>query len=244
MISFLDMLLRMGLALLLGALIGFERERREHEAGMRTIALVSLGACLFTLVSAYGFLSLLGIPHVTLDPTRVASYIVAGIGFLGGGSIFLSREGNRVKGLTTAAVIWLVAAIGVACGAGLLVVAVAATVLELLALIVLRYVERLLLPAQFESRPHIRIEATPIGGELIGQVYDILSRAGISAEKLEIGLEQESKILQIACHTLDARALAQVVGELRILPGVRSVRAGMGTPRATTATKDLKLAQS
>ncbi len=71
MISFLDMLLRMGVALLLGALIGFERERREHEAGMRTIALVCLGSCLFTLVSAYGFLSLLGIPHISLDPTRV-----------------------------------------------------------------------------------------------------------------------------------------------------------------------------
>ncbi len=122
MYSFLTILLRLGLAVFLGALIGFERESREHAAGMRTNALVSLGSCLFTIISAFGFLDFISTPHVQIDPTRIASYIVAGIGFLGAGSIFLSQDKNRVKGLTTAATVWLVAAIGMACGAGLFAV--------------------------------------------------------------------------------------------------------------------------
>src|SRR2546430_4346157 len=129
MYSFLTILLRLGLAVFLGALIGFERESREHAAGMRTNALVSLGSCLFTIISAFGFMDLLSIAHVQLDPTRIASYVVAGIGFLGAGSIFLQPQTNRLKGLTTAATIWLLAAIGMACGAGLIVVAVASKLL-------------------------------------------------------------------------------------------------------------------
>src|SRR5438270_9599437 len=120
MITFPTIMLRLGLALVLGAVIGFERESREHAAGMRTNALVSLGSCLFTIISAFGFMNLLSINHVQLDPTRIASYIVAGIGFLGAGSIFFSREEEKVKGLTTAATVWLVAAVGMACGAGML----------------------------------------------------------------------------------------------------------------------------
>ena len=112
MISFPEILLRLAVALMLGAVIGFEREQKEHAAGLRTLALVSLGCALFTIISAYGFLELLTIPHTTIDPTRIASYIVAGIGFLGGGTIFLSQQNEKVKGLTTAAKIqWQVAVI-------------------------------------------------------------------------------------------------------------------------------------
>src|SRR5206468_12469675 len=96
MITFPTILLRLGLALVLGTVVGFERESREHAAGMRTNALVSLGSCLFTIISAFGFMDLLGIAHVQLDPTRIASYVVAGIGFLGAGSIFLQPQTNRV----------------------------------------------------------------------------------------------------------------------------------------------------
>src|SRR5947208_16508245 len=154
---FLTILLRLGLAMVLGALVGFERERREHAAGMRTNALVALGSCLFTIISAFGFLDFLGTLHVQIDPTRIASYVVAGIGFLGAGSIFLSRDTNTVKGLTTAATVWLVAAIGMACGAGLLAVAVVATVLGLIVLIVLRLVEHLLLPHQHSTKQRLQI---------------------------------------------------------------------------------------
>src|SRR5258708_14263864 len=97
MISFPTILLRLGVAIVLGAVIGFERELKDHPAGMRTLALVSLVSALFTIVSAYGFLSLLSIPHLTLHPTRIPSYFVVGIGFLVGGTSLLIHAYARVR---------------------------------------------------------------------------------------------------------------------------------------------------
>ncbi len=114
----------LGLALLLSAAIGLEREIRQKSAGLRTHALVGLGAALFMLVSKYGFSDVLG-PRVVLDPSRVAAQIVTGIGFIGAGLIFVRRD--AVRGLTTAASIWLTAAVGMAAGAGLPWLALAAT---------------------------------------------------------------------------------------------------------------------
>jgi putative Mg2+ transporter-C (MgtC) family protein len=133
-----DALLRLVVAAGLGAAIGVEREVREREAGIRTHLLVSLGSCLFTIVSAYGFHEFLssGASVVRADPTRIAAQIVTGIGFLGAGAII--REGISVRGLTTAASLWVVAAIGMAAGAGYYWPAVAATLLTLLALWPLR----------------------------------------------------------------------------------------------------------
>jgi putative Mg2+ transporter-C (MgtC) family protein len=230
MISFPEMLLRLSLSMLLGALVGLERERREHGAGTRTIALVSLGSCLFSLISAYGYIDLTRLPHITLDPTRISSYVVAGIGFLGAGTIFFSREANRVKGLTTAATIWLIAAIGIACGAGMLLVAVTTTVLGLLVLTVLRFVEKLLLPRQFESRQRIKIEVASIGGQLIGQVYDLLTRADLKVDGLDIRAEPETDSLRVACRVNDERMLGEVVNELRALAGVRAIEVSIDTP--------------
>ncbi len=227
MYSFLTILLRLGLAVFLGALIGFERESREHAAGMRTNALVSLGSCLFTIISAFGFLDFISTPHVQIDPTRIASYIVAGIGFLGAGSIFLSQDKNRVKGLTTAATVWLVAAIGMACGAGLFAVAVVATALGLIVLIVLRLLERLVLPRQTATTQHLQIEAASMAGQLIGQVYDTLMHADIRIKTLDLRSEQEGEVLQIICTIPDTATLAKVVDQLRVLPGVRTVQANL-----------------
>jgi putative Mg2+ transporter-C (MgtC) family protein len=133
-----DALLRLAIACGLGAAIGFEREIRDREAGIRTHLLVSLGSALFTIVSAYGFHEFLtsGDNIVRTDPTRIAAQIVTGIGFLGAGAII--REGLSIRGLTTAATLWVVAAIGMACGAGYYWPAAAATVLTILALWPLR----------------------------------------------------------------------------------------------------------
>jgi len=109
MIPLSTTLLRLGLALIFGIAIGIEREYRAQPAGMRTMALISLGTCLFMLISLFGFEDLQGLPHMQLDPSRVASYVVAGIGFLGGGSIFLNQAKDRVRGLTTAATVWVTA---------------------------------------------------------------------------------------------------------------------------------------
>ncbi|HLE58829.1 MAG TPA: MgtC/SapB family protein [Candidatus Limnocylindria bacterium] len=128
-----DLAGRLVVGLLLGAAIGFERELRGHSAGLRTHALVSLGAALFTVISAYGF------SGEAVDPTRIAAQIVSGIGFIGAGTILQHR--GSVRGLTTAASLWSVAAIGMAAGAGLLGMAVIGTVLILVVLSVLDWVE-------------------------------------------------------------------------------------------------------
>lgn len=116
---------------LLCSLIGVERQFRQKAAGYRTHVLVGLGSCAFTLVSAYGFSAVLG-TDVNLDPSRIAAQIVSGIGFLGAGVIFKGR--SVVRGLTTAATIWVAAAVGMACGSGMLSLAIALTGLHLVTL--------------------------------------------------------------------------------------------------------------
>lgn len=127
--TLLEQLVLLAVSFVLSALIGIERQRSMKSAGVRTHTLVGVGSALFTLVSAYGFASVLG-AGVQLDPSRIAAQIVSGIGFLGAGVIFVRR--NAVSGLTTAASIWLTAAVGMACGADMLVQAIGATALYLL----------------------------------------------------------------------------------------------------------------
>jgi putative Mg2+ transporter-C (MgtC) family protein len=122
----------LGISVLLCGIVGLERQISQKSAGIRTHTLVGMGSAGFTLVSAYGFSSVTGATHV--DPSRIAAQIVSGIGFLGAGVIFMRRD--VVRGLTTAATIWVSAAIGTACGAGQVPLAVAMTVFQLLALVV------------------------------------------------------------------------------------------------------------
>jgi len=138
MLSDVSLTSRLLLAALLGSVIGFERERLLWAAGLRTHMLVSVGSCLIMIVSAYGFSDVLG-PHVILDPSRVAAQVVSGIGFLGAGSIILRNE--VVKGLTTAASLWAVAAVGLAVGGGLYYASVAATLIILVILAGLKPLE-------------------------------------------------------------------------------------------------------
>jgi len=129
----LELTARLVAALLLGGVIGWERELQRMPAGFRTHALVSLGSAIFTVVSAYAFTG------PGSDPTRIAAQIVSGIGFLGGGAIL--HYGGTVRGLTTAASLWSVAAVGMAAGAGLYVVAAIGTVLVIIGLEVFQRIE-------------------------------------------------------------------------------------------------------
>src|SRR6185295_18249062 len=132
MLPELEIAVRLLVAAALGSLIGFERERLLWAAGIRTHMLVCVGACLVMIVSAFGFSDALSQQNVNLDPSRVAAQVVSGIGFLGAGSIL--ARGEIVKGLTTAASIWTVAAIGLAVGGGLYLAAGASTVIILIIL--------------------------------------------------------------------------------------------------------------
>lgn len=133
-------LVRLALAAVLGGIIGFERETLNKGAGLRTHMLVTLGASTFMVSSIMLVGEFADEPgQVRVDPTRIASTVVMGIGFLGGGIIFKSE--TRVRGLTTAAGLWVAAAIGMAAGAGFYITAIGGTVLALLALVVMRQVE-------------------------------------------------------------------------------------------------------
>jgi putative Mg2+ transporter-C (MgtC) family protein len=115
----------LGMAFLLSAVIGLEREIRHKSAGMRTYTIIGTAAALFLLISKYGFTDVLVENRIVLDPSRVAAQIVSGIGFIGAGLIFVRED--KVNGLTTAATVWLVTAIGMACGAGLPILALVVT---------------------------------------------------------------------------------------------------------------------
>ena len=133
-----EMIMRLLLTLLLSGLVGLERQVHRRDAGLRTHILVALGSCLIMLTSIYVFD--IYKDQVVLDPVRIAAGVVTGIGFLGAGTII--RESDRVRGLTTAASLWVVAGIGLAVGIGFNKVAIYTTVLVLIVLYFLRFIDK------------------------------------------------------------------------------------------------------
>jgi putative Mg2+ transporter-C (MgtC) family protein len=171
--SDLELLGRLLLAAVLGSAVGAERELHDQPAGLRTHVLLTIGACLFTLVSAYGF----GGPA---DPSRLAAQIVTGIGFLGGGAIV--RHGLTVRGLTTAASIWATASIGVAVGAGSYLLAAGGTVLVVGTLFGLRAV-RNVLQRWSVSREEYVLSTRP--GFDVAMIAEVARREGVAIRGLE-----------------------------------------------------------
>jgi putative Mg2+ transporter-C (MgtC) family protein len=167
-------LVRLVIAAVLGGAIGLERELDEKAAGLRTHMLVSLGAALFTMVGAYGFHDFLagGASTIRTDPGRIAAQIVTGIGFLGAGVIF--RQGFTIRGLTTAASLWVVAAVGMAAGAGFWEGAVIATAVGLVSLRPLEWLKERALPQRAASRMVVELA----DGATTGDVLDTLERIG------------------------------------------------------------------
>ncbi|CNH99130.1 MULTISPECIES: MgtC/SapB family protein [Yersinia] len=138
-----DLLLRIALAGALGGLIGIERQLRSKEAGLRTHILVGIGSAMFMIVSKYGFEDLLTLEHVSFDPSRVAAQVVSGMGFLGAGTIMIQKQ--MVKGLTTAAGMWVTAAIGLVIGSGLYEIGIYGTLMTLVVLEIFRQLSNRLL---------------------------------------------------------------------------------------------------
>ncbi|MBP3774811.1 MAG: MgtC/SapB family protein [Bacteroidaceae bacterium] len=126
-----EFILRIFIAALLGGIIGLEREYRAKEAGFRTHFLVALGSALFMIISAHGFDGVMTSGEQRWDVARIAAQVVSGIGFIGAGTIIFHKSENVVRGLTTAAGVWVTAAIGLTCGGGMYILATAATILVL-----------------------------------------------------------------------------------------------------------------
>jgi putative Mg2+ transporter-C (MgtC) family protein len=214
-------LLRLSVAAVLGGAIGMERELRERQAGLRTHLVVCVGSALFTLVSAYGFHEFLvnGGSLVRTDPTRIAAQIVSGIGFLGAGAII--RQGLSVKGLTTAATLWLVAAIGMASGAGYYSAALFATAGALLTLGPLRIVSYKIVRRYRLEVDRLLVEI-PAGGSP-GAVLEAIERRGGRVVSLEIAQEgdRRSMAVDIELRGIEAPVVVADVGEI---DGVLEVR--------------------
>ncbi len=231
MISVQTAVLRLGLALVLGALVGLERERGERTAGLRTHTLVALGACLVMIVSAFGFSDILGTNNVVLDPSRIAAQVVSGIGFLGAGTILLRKE--IVKGLTTAAAIWVVAAIGLACGAGLLIEAVITTIFTIAILALLQPLRRRL--RRSPEVYHLRIKVTAVEEALLGRVYDTCMQARVTIENIEVQAGGGREKVEIECTTSEALRLAKSLVALRTAPGIETVSVNLRNPVSAIA---------
>jgi putative Mg2+ transporter-C (MgtC) family protein len=218
----------LGLAFVLSALIGLEREIRHKSAGLRTHTLVGFGAALFMLVSKYGFMNVLEVNRVVVDPSRVAAQIVTGIGFIGGGLIFVRR--TNVRGLTTAAIVWLTAAIGMACGAGLPVLALAATGGHFAIVLSFPYIARRLpssrwTPSLLQVRYHD-------GEAILRDVLVKCTQANFTVSSLEVSREEPSgeaatsHIVMVALEIQGTGAVSKLVTKLADIEGVISVNAG------------------
>jgi putative Mg2+ transporter-C (MgtC) family protein len=218
------MLLRLGLALIFGIAIGLEREYRARPAGMRTMALISLGTCLFMLISLFGFEDVQGLPHAQFDPSRVASYVVAGIGFLGGGSIFLNQAKDRVRGLTTAATVWVVAAIGLACGAGMLLLAFITTLLVLLILVGLRFGERHFSPRKSVEDYILTLETSSTSDQFMQTLYASFERLHLNITSNEFHKRQAKAFItfNITFKKGGEKSLNQLVTALNDVPEIQS----------------------
>ncbi|MGH8935086.1 MAG: MgtC/SapB family protein [Acidimicrobiia bacterium] len=207
-----DAIARLGMAALLSGVVGFEREAAQKAAGLRTHILVGLGAALFGLLSLEGFRA--------PDPSRIAAQVVTGIGFLGAGAIF--REGRLVRGLTTAAGLWTVAAIGLAAGAAMYAVAVAATVVTLIVLYGLRYVDRIVAARTEQSAVPFEVKLADFSR--LGEVLEAAAR--ILEEPVEqvryLSAEEGTAIVRFQVR---ADEIAELSAILTTLEGVQSAEA-------------------
>ena len=201
----------LALAFLLSSIVGIEREMRQKSAGLRTYTLVGVAPALFTLISEYGFNDILRPQVVVLDPSRIAAQVVSGIGFIGGGVIFMRRD--AVRGLTTAASVWLTAALGMACGAGLMVLAIATTLAHLNIMFVFPLLVRHL---PTEGRVEQDIEITYDDGKGILRTLLVLcteARFRIQQVRLPPGVESGEEMSASATQRPPIRLQLRVSGK-------------------------------
>ena len=220
-LHFAEVLLRVVLAGVLGGAIGVEREIREREAGLRTHLLVAVGAALFTLVSAYGWhdFSFSSANGITYDPTRIAAQIVTGIGFLGAGAII--RQGLSVRGLTTAASLWVVAAIGLAAGAGYYSAAVITTIVVLVSLWPLRILAYRIIE---RVRPgEKRLEVDMRANESPAILLEALETHGGAVRSFEVEDSQDRRrvVLDLRLEGHQSHAVTAALMRLEPVLGVR-----------------------
>ncbi|MGH1044396.1 MULTISPECIES: MgtC/SapB family protein [Bacillus] len=186
----IDFIIRIGVAGLLGAIIGIEREIRSKEAGLKTHFLVVVGSALIMVVSKYAFSDIVFEEHMALDPSRIAAQVVSGVVFLGAGTIIIQKQ--AVKGLTTAAGLWATAGIGLAIGAGMYVVGIGAMILVLIGLEIVSRIFKV----QFLFPQNITVQMCINKYEAVQQIVETLRVKGIPILSYEVeALQQDTEIV-------------------------------------------------
>jgi putative Mg2+ transporter-C (MgtC) family protein len=222
MISNQEVFLRILTAAVLGAVIGVNRGRLEWAAGLRTHMLVSVGAALAVIVSAYGFNHALLQDHVVLDPSRIAAQVVSGIGFLGAGTIMFMAKEQVVRGLTTAAGLWAVAAVGLASGAGLYVPAVVTTAMLWVILALLKPVERRFVRRR---RRHALLVVSISHGSALAAVERVMSDYRAPIDRLQLKRDAQGGDVVTARFPADfaSEKLSEIADACRGIEGSRDV---------------------
>jgi putative Mg2+ transporter-C (MgtC) family protein len=217
-----QIILRLVVAAVLGSIVGIERERLNWVAGLRTHMLVCVGAALFMIVSFCGFGDVLAKDHIVLDPSRVAAQVVSGIGFLGAGTIILRQK--IVRGLTTAASLWTVAAVGLAVGGGLYIGAATATGLIIMILAGLKPIERRLFVTRRRQLP-LLILVIDHRETSLSAIEAALEAANLHLQRMRIqhGKGQDEDRLQITVDNAHKTRVLSVTEQLRRIPGVREI---------------------
>lgn len=216
-------LLLLAVALVLSSIIGLERELRQKSAGLRTHTLVGVGAAVFVLVSKYGFSDVVSAGTVNLDPSRVAAQVVSGIGFIGAGLIFVKRAG--VRGLTTAAATWLTAAVGMAAGAGLIALAIGATVAHLLVAFVYTPLVRALPPSRRSLTP-MELSYRDREGVLRRVLAEATSMGYVITDLDVARSDTDRNLVGLRFDVEGPRSVEGLIEGLQSLDGVVEVRAG------------------
>lgn len=219
MIEWSEIVIRLSLAALFGAIIGLERERKNWAAGLRTHMLVCVGSALTMMVSAYGFMDILGTANVGLDPSRIAAQVISGIGFIGAGTILFLRQGI-VRGLTTAAGLWTVAAIGLATGGGMYFAASVATALAIIILFILQPFERKL-AGRFKSKS---LKITASNRDKLAQVMnEILKNSNLNIASAVTNKSEDGYTMQFSFERIDKTTLSDLMHRLHDDPDIKEV---------------------
>lgn len=222
MLSNVELISRLVLSAALGSVIGFERERLSWAAGLRTHMLVCVGSTLLMIVSAFGFADVLGSEHIVLDPSRIAAQVVSGIGFLGAGSILL--RGEIVRGLTTAASLWSVAAIGLAVGGGLYTASIAATIIILIILAGIKPLERRFIAVKQRRQITMLVDR---GSLNFHAVHEALGPVSARVKQFVVQQSDDSADLdevQIAFSRVSTTEYQTICDRLRTLKSVREFK--------------------
>jgi putative Mg2+ transporter-C (MgtC) family protein len=219
-----DMVLRILTATALGAAVGLERERKEWVAGLRTHILVCMSAAIAMMVSTYGFNDVVGRNGIVLDPSRVAAQVISGVSFLGAGTILFMRQ-EVIRGLTTAAGLWGVAAIGLAVGGGMFMMAIMGTVIILFVLAGVKWIEIKWFNKQEILTIHIT--ANHSAGLSVLTIENILSHNKLDIKRFSVSMDdhqEKDSFLLLLSKFNNRRKIIAAIDELKGLPGIVEVK--------------------